>query len=194
MDRSFFYQEATISSHDARRLSPLERVHWFNSLYAGNSQSTKRGKCETWCSNTVVFPTSQCAQKTSCYIFVTIDSVLTVIEIGPSPKQSVSFYSYLSVFPGRLYRRLNFLQGVWHFLNLGQCQNHKQRFLFKCVSLHKFCDVVLTLCAACRWIHPDRSQLFWFGSITWQTWKVCIGLFCSSISVIASHWLKQKKG
>lgn len=78
------------------------------------------------------------------------------------------------------------------FSTWGQCQNHKQRFLFKCVSLHKFCDVVLTLCAACRWIHPDRSQLFWFGSITWQTWKVCIGLFCSSISVIASHWLKKK--
>lgn len=48
-------------------------------------------------------------------------------------------------------------------------------------------NVDQTLCAAWRWIHPDRSQLFWFGSITWQTWKVCIGLFCSSISVIASH-------
>lgn len=63
-------------------------------------------------------------------------------------------------------------------------------------------SVVQTLCAACRWIQPERSQLFWFGSITWQTWKVWIGLFCSSISVIASHcnntgskseWRSKKK-
>lgn len=55
------------------------------------------------------------------------------------------------------------------------------------VCVWGFFPELRTLCAACRWIHPERSQLFWFGSMTWQTWKVWMGLFCSSISVMASH-------